>query len=79
MELYKQLPDGTRAELIDNILYIPPSPTSNHQIASTDLATDINHYLRKNLLGRVITAPMDVYLDESSNAVQPDIIVVLAH
>lgn len=71
------LPEGTRAELIDNILYMPPSPTSNHQMTSTDLVTDINYFLRKNGLGRVISAPMDVYLDESSNAVQPDLIIVL--
>ena len=77
MEVYKMLPEGTRAELIDNILYMPPSPTSNHQITSADLLTDINYYLKKNRLGRVISAPMDVYLDETSNAVQPDIIVVL--
>ncbi len=77
MEVYKMLPEGTRAELIDNILYMPPSPTSNHQIASSDLLTDINSYLRKRGLGRVISAPMDVYLDEESNAVQPDLIIVL--
>lgn len=77
MEVYKMLPEGTRAELIDNILYMPPSPTSNHQIINTDLVTDINYFLRKNGLGRAISAPMDVYLDETSNAVQPDIIIVL--
>jgi Uma2 family endonuclease len=77
MEVYKLLPEGTRAELIDNILYIPPSPTSHHQITSTDLVTDVNFYLKKNSLGRAISAPMDVYLDETSNAVQPDIVIVL--
>lgn len=77
MEVYKMLPEGTRAELIDNILYMPPSPTSNHQITSTDLVTNINFYLKQNNLGRAISAPMDVYLDETSNAVQPDIVVIL--
>ena len=79
MEVYKMLPEGTRAELINNILYEPPSPTSNHQIVSIELATDINIFLRKSNLGRVISTPMDVYLDESGNAVQPDLIVVLNH
>jgi len=77
MEVYKMLPEGTRVELIDNILYMPPSPTSIHQMTSTDLVTNINYFLRKNELGRAISAPMDVYLDETSNAVQPDLIVVL--
>lgn len=77
MEVYKTLPEGTRAELIDNILYMPPSPTSNHQSASMDLGSNIHLFLKKNDLGRVYSAPMDVYLDETSNAVQPDLIVVL--
>lgn len=77
MEVYKTLPEGTRAELIDNILYMPPFPTTNHQTLSTDLVTDINSFVRKHGLGRTVSAPMDVYLDKSGNAVEPDIIVVL--
>ncbi|MBD0289431.1 MAG: Uma2 family endonuclease [Flavisolibacter sp.] len=77
MEVYKMLPEGTRAELIDNVLYMPPSPTSNHQSASMDLGSSIHLFLKRNNLGTVFSAPMDVYLDETSNAVQPDIIVVL--
>ncbi len=77
MEVYRSLPEGTLAELIDNVIYMSPSPLSNHQIISSDLLTDINYYLRKNGLGRAISALMDVYLDETSNAVQPDLIIVL--
>lgn len=71
------LPEGTRAELIDSILYMPPSPTSNHQMTSTDLVISIQLFLKKHGLGRAICAPLDVYLDETSNAVQPDLIIVL--
>jgi hypothetical protein len=33
--------------------------------------------VQKDQKGKVYTAPFDIYLDEVSNAVQPDIIVVL--
>lgn len=79
MEVYKILPEGTRAELIDNILYMPPSPTSNHQSHNLRLASRILSFLEKNESGTAFCAPLDVYLDEMSNAVQPDIIVVLKH
>lgn len=77
MEVYKMLPEGTRAELIENILYMPPSPTSNHQSASMELGSNIHFFLKRNDLGKVYSAPFDVYLDETSNAIQPDLVVVL--
>lgn len=77
MEVYKMLPEGTRAELIDNILYMPPSPTSNHQRKSLRLASSMLSFFDTNNQGEVFCAPLDVYLDETSNAVQPDIVVVL--
>ena len=77
MEVYKMLPEGTRAELIENVLYMPPSPTTNHQSVTMDLGSSIHFFLKKNDLGVVFSAPLDVYLDETSNAVQPDIVVVL--
>lgn len=77
MEVYKMLPEGTLAELIDNILYMSPSPFFNHQIIITKLISKIHSFLEKTASGITLTAPYDVYLDETSNAVQPDIIVVL--
>lgn len=77
MEVFRSLPEGTLAELIDNVIYMSPSPLTNHQIISADLASDIHVYLRKKGNGMALTAPMDVYLDETSNAIQPDIIVIL--
>jgi Uma2 family endonuclease len=77
MEVYKMLPEGTLAELIDNIIYMPPSPTSNHQETSIDISSQLHIWCKKNSKAKVYTAPFDVYLDETSNAVQPDIIVVL--
>jgi Uma2 family endonuclease len=43
------------------------------------LASRILSFLDKSELGMAFCAPLDVYLDEMSNAVQPDIIVVLKH
>lgn len=77
MEVYKSLPEGTRAELIDNVLYMAPSPTESHQSVSMELGSNLHFYVKRNNLGKVYSAPFDVYLDETSNAVQPDIIVVL--
>lgn len=77
MEVYKMLPEGTLAELIDNIIYMAPTPLFNHQKVSTELVTAIHLFLKKSKRGIVIAAPFDVYLDETSNAVQPDIIIVL--
>ena len=77
MEVYKMLPEGTRAELIDNILYMSPSPIRNHQSVSMELGSNIHQYLKRNNFGEIFSAPFDVYLDETSNAVQPDLVVVL--
>ncbi|MCU7550046.1 Uma2 family endonuclease [Chitinophagaceae bacterium LB-8] len=77
MEVYQMLPEGTLAELIDNKLYMSPSPFTNHQEISVSISSELHFWCKKKNLGKVYTAPCDVYLDETSNAVQPDIIVVL--
>lgn len=77
MEVYKNLPEGTLAELIDNVIYMSPSPASTHQRVLNKINNTLFNYLEERNAGEVFVAPFDVYLDESSNAVQPDIIVVL--
>lgn len=77
MEVYKMLPEGTLAELIDNNIYMSPSPHTLHQQVSFKLAYEIESSLRKNGLGELFSAPLDVYLDEAANAVQPDVFVIL--
>jgi Uma2 family endonuclease len=76
MEVYKMLPEGTLAELIDGILYMSPSPIDSHQRAVTRLVGQMYLFVEKNDLGEIFTAPFDVYLDEHSNAVQPDILFI---
>jgi Uma2 family endonuclease len=76
MEVYKSLPEGTLAELIDNIIYMSPSPVASHQKLLLKIAFQLNQYL-EDKGGEVLVAPFDIYLDETSNAVQPDIVVIL--
>ena len=76
MEVYKSLPEGTLAEIINNQIYMPPSPVYNHQDVLMEIATQVRAYLKKTD-GKVAIAPFDVYLDENSNAVQPDIVIIL--
>jgi Uma2 family endonuclease len=76
MEVFQMLPEGTLAELIDSIIYMSPSPTRQHQRLILKLASTINSFVEEKMLGEVNVAPYDVYLDEHSNAVQPDIVFV---
>ena len=77
MELYKNLPEGTLAELIDNTVYMSPAPKFNHQSVLQKIFRQLAEKISDKEIGEVIIAPFDVFLDEKSNAVQPDITVVL--
>jgi Uma2 family endonuclease len=77
MEVYQMLPEGTLAEIINNQIFMSPSPLSKHQKILNRINNRLYNYFELNGSGEVFTAPLDVYLDETSNAVQPDIIVVL--
>lgn len=77
MEVYQGLPEGTLAELIDNQIYMSPSPVFKHQKTVQLLNQQLLSHFSTHANGEVIIAPFDVYLDETSNAVQPDITVIL--
>lgn len=76
MEVFEMLPEGTACEVIDNTLYMSPSPTTNHQDLLLELASEIRAYTKKNDLGKVYISPCDVYLDNGLNVVQPDILFI---
>lgn len=76
MEAYKSLPEGTLAELINGVIYMSPSPVRPNQRIVTMLSARMALFAEDNSLGEVYVAPFDVYLDEHSNAVQPDIVFV---
>jgi len=77
MEVFRSLPEGTLAELIDNQLYMSPSPAHIHQKTLKKIARKLDVVVEDNGLGEVIIAPFDVFLDDIENAVQPDIVVLL--
>jgi len=77
MEVYKNLPEGTLAELIDNVIYMSPTPVTNHQKVLQTIFRRLSEHIDDHYRGQVIVAPFDVYLDETSNAVQPDLVVIL--
>ena len=76
MEVFKMLPEGTLAELINGVIYMSPSPVRPHQRIVTMLSARMALYIEDNKLGEVYVSPFDVYLDEHTNAVQPDIVFV---
>jgi len=77
MEVYRSLPEGTLAELIDKVIYMSPAPSYKHQDALFEIAQALRIHLKKENIGKLIISPFDVYLDNSSNAIQPDITVIL--
>jgi Uma2 family endonuclease len=76
MEVFKMLPEGTRCELINGTIYMPPAPSLDHQDAVTHIGSQIYSYVKKKKLGKAYISPIDVYLDDRDNAFQPDFVFV---
>lgn len=72
---YLQLDDNRRYELLGGKLMMVSSPDTKHQLISFTLGRLIGNYVVENNLGIVLSAPIDVYLDEY-NLVQPDILFI---
>ena len=72
---YYALPEGSPYQLIEGELIMTPAPTRYHQSVSRNLEFLILNHVKKNNLGFVYDAPIDVYLDDN-NAFQPDIIFI---
>jgi Uma2 family endonuclease len=75
MEVYRMLPEGTRAELIKGILFMSPAPTLGHQNIIFVLTGQFYNYINSENKGIVFVSPVDVYFDQK-NAVQPDIVFI---
>ena len=75
LEVYRMLPEGTRAEVINGTLFMSPAPLLNHQRIIVELTSAINDFVKKNNLGELFVSPVDVYLNQK-NAFQPDIVFV---
>ena len=77
MEVYKNLPEGTLAELIENVIYMSPSPVTNHQKVLQLIFRRLSEAIEDRGRGEVFVSAFDVYLDEFKNAVQPDVLIIM--
>ena len=77
LDVFRLLPEGTRAEVINNVLYMSPSPFFAHQQIVTHLAGKLWAHIEKNKIGTLLVSPFDVYLEEHISAVQPDLLFIL--
>lgn len=78
LEQYEALPEDTRVEVFDRIIYDMSSPSQNHQAILTDLLVSIRSYIKKKGGDcSVFPVPFDVKLsDKPLTIVQPDIMIV---
>jgi Uma2 family endonuclease len=74
VEEFMQLP-YEHVELIDGHMVQEPAPSYGHQNVVADILTDIRVQLRKNKLGNILPAPVDVLL--GTNVFQPDLVFIL--
>ena len=73
---YRELPEtGPRYQLIEGDLFMAPAPNRYHQGISFNITLLLGEYLRKRPIGKLYTAPFDVYFDQI-NAHQPDLLFV---
>ncbi len=75
MEVFKNLPEGTLIQLIENKLIMSPAPKDLHQKVVTKLTSKLDRFVEENGMGEVRASPYDVYLDYK-NAYQPDLIYI---
>lgn len=75
LQVYRSLPEGTLAQLIQNQIIISPAPLDRHQVIINEIYPELAIYVKKKKLGTTRVAPYDVYFDRQ-NAFQPDIIFI---
>jgi Uma2 family endonuclease len=73
VNVFKMLPEGINCQVINNVIYMSPSPTFQHQDTIFEISTQIRNAVSKQSLGKCIGSPIDVFLD-GNNVFQPDII-----
>ncbi|MBU3877778.1 Uma2 family endonuclease [Faecalicatena sp. AGMB00832] len=78
LEDYYKIPDDTRMELIDGVLYDMTAPTSSHQLITGFIYAQLfNHVTDNKGPCLPMISPVDVQLDcDDKTMVEPDILVV---
>ena len=56
-EDYRIFPEGAPYQLIGGKLIMTPPPSTYHQIVSMELGVKLANFVKKNDLGRVLSAP----------------------
>lgn len=74
-EKYFSLPEGAPYQLLSGELVMTPSPVPLHQSISFELSFQLATFIKKNNLGQVFVAPLDVCFDEE-NIYQPDVLFI---
>ena len=73
---FLELPsDGKIYEIIGGTLLMAPAPATSHQNVSRNLEFLIWDYVRRNKLGEIYDAPIDVIFDRL-NVVEPDLVYI---
>lgn len=72
---YCKLPEGAPYQLIGGELVVTPAPGTYHQTVLFNLGLEMGNFIRQGNLGRLLFAPVDVYLGETETY-QPDIIFI---
>ena len=67
--------DRNQYELFDGELVMTPSPSARHQEIVTELANALSNFVKKESLGKVYVAPLDIIFTEYT-VLQPDILFV---
>jgi Uma2 family endonuclease len=75
LENYPLKREGDRHELIDGELYVTPSPIPLHETVTVNFVTAVGPVVHGRRLGRLFTAPVDVWLSPN-DLVVPDICFV---
>lgn len=74
-EHLRKLPqDGRRYEIINGTLYVVSTPSYDHQVTAGEIFFHLQRFVGNQGLGVVDCAPCGVYLPETAQLVQPDIV-----
>lgn len=68
-------PNAQLYELIDGEIVKKSAPTPRHQEISLAFAEMLSSHIRHQKIGKVYTAPIDVFID-GLNSIQPDILYI---
>lgn len=74
-EVWENLPEGTRCQLINNNLVMSPSPLDVHQVVLLKISHRIFSFLDDHPIGEIRIAPYDVHFSKR-NIFQPDLIFI---